>query len=126
VNTLIHKWLDTFTSAVRNKDFKSAKNLYYENGVFFGTNHNCSKNIEEYSNLQWEMIWNSSRDFNFTEVLDSSLHDDIGYCLTTWSNITKENYREGRATFIFKIFDGKLLVIHSHFSENINPANDSF
>jgi len=47
----------------------------------------------------------------------------------TWSNITKvklkETFREGRATLIFKIFDGKLLAIHSHFSEYVNPADNS-
>ncbi len=130
MNTQILGWLNAFASAVRSKDYRLGKNLYYENSINFGTKTNYSKNIEEYSQLQWEIIWDSSRDFNFIEILDSSLNDNIGYCLVTWSNITKvklkETFREGRATFIFKFFDGKLLAIHSHFSEYVYPANNSF
>jgi len=130
VNTQILGWLDAFTSAVKLKDYRLGKDLYYENGINFGTNTNYSKNIEEYSQLQWEIIWDLSRDFNFIEILDSSFNVNMGYCLVTWSNITKvklkETIREGRATFIFKIFDGKLLAVHSHFSKYVNPADNSF
>jgi ketosteroid isomerase-like protein len=122
----ITKWLSDFSSSIRGRDFVSASKLHVDDAVMFGTKVIYSRCLSEYSKNQWEKIWNSSRDFEFTEVLIERIEPGLAFCATLWKNQTYingiEKERFGRATFVFRLEGDELLCIHSHFSESPNHA----
>jgi len=122
VNKELVAWLETFRDAVQTRNFDLGLSLYSKQSVLFGTRVRLSTDMNSYLEVQWKPIWNSSVNFEFTEIVQFEESGDLVSCATTWRNNTTIDgqvvSRTGRATFVFRSFDGTLLAIHSHFSED--------
>ena len=86
------RWLETFSGFVRDVDYASAKPLFHEDILAFGTHRDVLPSLEAWVNSQWDNVWPRTDDFRFD--------------------------RPGRATLIFHHQNGKWLGIHSHLSLN--------
>jgi ketosteroid isomerase-like protein len=122
----IEAWLINFEKAVNDRDFEGALSLYSDSVVLFGSRVALSKSIEDYSNRQWRLIWNSSQHFKISEIVQVFDFDEIKTCAVLWTNETEIDMvlrkRSGRATFILHNGGRGLVAVHSHFSET--PHDD--
>jgi len=122
----VETWLTTFEKVVNDRDFEGALGLYSDSAVLFGTRVAISKSIEDYSNRQWRLIWNSSQRFKISEILQVIEFDNLKTCAVLWRNETQIDMvlrqRSGRATFILHNSSRGLVAVHSHFSET--PHDD--
>lgn len=122
MDELVKTWLEEYQKAIRSGVTEDALPLFAENSTLFGTRVNWSKYLPEYAKKQWDPIWSTSKDFEFTEILNISDFGGSAYCAVLWKNTTKidgeDVARFGRATFVLEIRDDSFVAIHSHFSES--------
>jgi hypothetical protein len=114
------EWLKSFEIAVKNREFGKAQALYDSQAALFGTLVIKSTSIEDYRKNQWENIWNSSKNFQFTEILRIDVFDSVAIISAIWENTSLVNEdwieRSGRATLCFIKVKEEVKAIHSHFS----------
>ena len=114
------EWLKSFEIAVKNREFGKAQSLYDSQAALFGTLVFKSQSIEDYRKNQWENIWNSSKNFKFTEILRIDVFDSVAIISAIWKNITFVNKdwieRSGRASLCLIKVKEEVKAIHSHFS----------
>jgi len=120
----IRAWLERFAEYVRNVDYASAKPMWDEDVVVFGTHNDLVHGLERAVASQWDNVWPRTSDFRFTldrtEVLGSG---DIAVAAAPW---TSTGYapdgspfdRPGRATLMFARRAGQWRCVHSHMSLN--------
>ena len=114
------EWIKSFESSVKNREFEKAQSLYDSQAALFGTLVFKTQSIEDYRKNQWENIWNSSKNFKFTEFLRIDVFDSVAIISAIWENISLVNEdwieRSGRATLCFIKVKEEVKAIHSHFS----------
>jgi ketosteroid isomerase-like protein len=126
VRAFFHQWLETFAGFVRDVDYASAKPLFHENILAFGTHRDVLPDLEAWMNSQWDNVWPKTDDFRFdltaTHVLAS---DDVSMAVVVapWTSTGfhpdgSRFDRPGRATMVFHKQGGKWLGVHSHLSLN--------
>jgi ketosteroid isomerase-like protein len=126
IRDFFHRWLETFSSYVRDVDYASARPLFHKDILAFGTHRDVLPSLEAWVNTQWDNVWPRTDDFRFnlaeTHVLAS---DDGGMAvvIAPWTSTgfhpdgTKFD-RPGRATMIFSKVGQTWLGVHSHLSLN--------
>lgn len=119
----MNKWLNAFQLAVRTGDPEAGRHLFADGVVSFGTRTNLASGIDELVSLQWHQIWDQSKGFELTPVLERAIGGGklllCHFVNQTWNG---EIYveRSGRATFVLEQdATGQWLCIHSHFSEMV-------
>ena len=121
----IQNWLNEFERVVNARDYEQGLSMYGKSAVMFGTRVVTSSDVHEYAEKQWRLIWNSSHNFKFSNIVQVIELEDLKTCAVLWTNTTvigkKVDLRMGRATFIFQKYDRGLVAVHSHFSES--PVN---
>jgi len=114
------EWIKSFESSVKNREFEKAQSLYDSQAALFGTLVFKSQSTEDYRKNQWENIWNSSKNFKFTEILRIDVFDSVAIISAIWENTSLVNEdwieRSGRATLCFIKIKEEVKAIHSHFS----------
>ena len=114
------EWLKSFEISVKNCDFGKAQALYDSQAALFGTLVIKSQSIQDYRKNQWENIWNSSKNFKFTEILRVDVFDSVAIISAMWRNTTLVNEdwieRSGRASLCLIKVKEEVKAIHSHFS----------
>lgn len=122
MNEMLAAWMSSFELAVRTSDYSLGKSLHHDDPIFFGTRTSNSNDATEYQVKQWMKIWPYSRDFKFTELIFCESAENLMTCAMLWENFTTidgvTHHRTGRATYVFKLLEGRLLAVHSHYSEN--------
>ena len=114
------EWLKSFEISVKNRDFTQAQALYDSQATLFGTLVIMSQSIEDYEKNQWAVMWNTSKNFRFSEILRIDVFDSVAIISTMWENTTLVNEewieRSGRASLCLIKANEQVKAIHSHFS----------
>ena len=114
------EWLKSFEISVKNRDFTQAQALYDSQATLFGTLVIMSQSIEDYKKNQWAVMWNTSKNFRFSEILRIDVLDSVAIISTMWENTTLVNEewieRSGRASLCLIKANEQVKAIHSHFS----------
>ena len=114
------EWLKSFEISVKNLDFTQAQALYDSQATLFGTLVIMSQSIEDYKKNQWAVMWNTSKNFRFSEILRIDVFDSVAIISTMWENTTLVNEewieRSGRASLCLIKANEQVKAIHSHFS----------
>lgn len=114
------EWLKSFEFSVKNRDFAKAQALYDSQATLFGTVVVMSQSTDDYEMNQWALIWNTSKNFKFTEILRIDVFDSVAIISTMWKNTTLVNQewieRSGRASLCLIKANEQVKAIHSHFS----------
>ena len=121
-----HRWLDTFSSYVRDVDYASAKPLFHKNILAFGTHRDVLPSLEAWVNSQWDNVWPRTDDFRFDLAATHVLASDDGGMAVVVAPWTSTGFhpdgsrfdRPGRATIVFHKAGGTWLGVHSHLSLN--------
>lgn len=100
---------------------ESAKSLFFDDVVSFGTRAAHVSGVEQLCETQWRPVWTRTRDFGF-EVDDMTLWTDgaMAAVAVNWSSSARDataTRRQGRATIILeRTRDGEVRARHTHFS----------
>ena len=132
----IKLWFELWESYVQNKDFESAKNLFDDEVVSFGTWMDIVQGLEKLFNDQWKNIWPTITNFEFlTDTLFIQISPDNLFANTilVWNSIGYSEQgnsfeRTGRATVTLKKINknSNWKGIHTHFSLNRGVPQKSF
>jgi len=126
VRDFFHRWLETFSGFVRDVDYASAKPLFHENILAFGTHRDVLPSLEAWVTSQWDNVWPKTDDFCFDLAATHVLASDDGSMAVVVAPWTSTGFhpdgtrfdRPGRATIVFHKRRGTWLGVHSHLSLN--------
>jgi hypothetical protein len=59
------QWLETFSSFVRDVDYPSARPLFHNDILAFGTHRDVLPSLEAWVSSQWDNVWPRTDDFRF-------------------------------------------------------------
>ena len=131
----IRLWFQVWEKQVQNKDFESAKKLFENDVVGFGTWMNVVEGIDKLYSDQWKNIWPTINNFKFvTNTLFIQISPDrlLANSILVWNSTGyKKNgnsfKRNGRATVVLKRsnLDNSWKGIHTHFSLNRGIPQES-
>ncbi len=129
-------WFKTWENKVHNKDYESAKNLFENDVVSFGTWMNVVEGLEKLCANQWKSVWPTINNFKFlTDTLYIQISPDrlLSNSIVVWDSTGyKKNgnsfKRNGRATVTLKRNDinDAWKCIHTHFSLNRGIPQKSY
>ena len=129
-------WFKTWENKVQNKDYESAKNLFENDVVSFGTWMNVAEGLEKLCANQWKSVWPTINNFKFlTDTLYIQISPDrlLANSILVWDSIGyKKNgssfKRNGRATVTLKRINinDAWKCIHTHFSLNRGIPQKSY
>jgi len=132
----IKSWFEKWEGFVVSCDFKSARELFKNEVVSFGTWMNVVQGLNELETEQWKNIWPTITDFKFlTNTLFIQISPDRLFVNTIllWNSLgydKKRNsfVRTGRATVTLKRdnLNAHWKAIHTHFSLNRGVPQQSF
>ncbi|HLZ10598.1 MAG TPA: nuclear transport factor 2 family protein [Chloroflexota bacterium] len=124
----IEQWFETLQSCCRAVDYATARGIFAEDVVAFGTRANVVSGLDNVQENQWMGVWPRIRDFTFDlNQLRWGWSGEEGWGVVTWTSTGfhadgTPYARPGRATVIFARRDKRLLAIHTHFSQTPVPA----
>ena len=129
-------WFKTWENKVQNKDYVSAKNLFENDVVSFGTWMNVVEGLEKLCANQWKSVWPTINNFKFlTDTLYIQISPDrlLANSILVWDSTGyKKNgssfKRKGRATVTLKRnnINDAWKCIHTHFSLNRGIPQKSY
>jgi ketosteroid isomerase-like protein len=128
------QWLETFSSFVRDVDYPSARPLFHNDILAFGTHRDVLPSLEAWVSSQWDNVWPRTDDFRFDLATTHVLASDDGSMAVVVAPWTSTGFHEdgsrfdrpGRATIVFHKRDGVWLGVHSHLSLNRGVPQASF
>jgi len=128
------RWLETFSSYVRDVDYASARPLFHPDVLAFGTHRDVIPGLAEWQAAQWDNVWPKTSDFRFdvkgTHVLvsaDNTMVTVVAPWTSTGYHQDGSTFeRPGRATMVFHKHDGAWLCTHSHMSLNRGVPQQSY
>lgn len=125
-------WLHQFAGYVREVDYQSARPLFHEQVLAFGTHTDVIPGLQAWIDTQWDNVWPHTTDFRF---IDEQIHvlvsedETMAVVIAPWNStgystpegeasIGQPFDRPGRATMVFHRCKGSWLCVHSHMSLN--------
>jgi ketosteroid isomerase-like protein len=125
IRDAILDWLDRFSAAVREVDYRSAYPFWHPRIIAFGTVKALVEGLEPWRDQQWESVWPKTSDFRFPQGAARVLASPDGKMAVVIAPFTSTGYatdgtpfdRPGRATLI--LVPGGTegwLGVHSHMS----------
>jgi len=120
--TDVRRWLRTFEGHVRAVDFASARTMFAEDVVAFGTYATVVAGRRALERRQWARIWPGIRRFAFRLGDLRCLGGPHGVCVVVpWTSRGVRGdgttfSRPGRATLFLVRRSGGWIALHSHFS----------
>lgn len=129
----VFKWLDTWQHLINSGEYESARPLFANDVVAFGSVTSMMSGLLELESRQWRQVWYRIKDFTFdketaTTFLDPASSVAVVCCL--WHSLGKTRTswyeRRGRVTLVLREEAGALRCAHSHFSmePGIPPVGD--
>ena len=122
----ISEWFKEWGNLVASVDFVSARRLFHDEVIGFGTFMDVVRGLEYLENRQWRSIWPTIEDFSFlVEELVSDVSSDglHAYGIVPWTSTgihqDGTHYpRPGRATVLFRRTSSgePWRAIHTHIS----------
>lgn len=120
------RWLETFSTYVRDVDYASARPLFHKDILAFGTHRDVLPSLDAWVNSQWDNVWPRTDDFRFDLTAAHVLASDDGSMAVVVAPWTSTGFhpdgqrfdRPGRATIVFRKDGGTWLGVHSHLSLN--------
>lgn len=118
----LRDWYRTWGKCVAAVDFKSARPLFTDDVVGFGTHAHFVHGLEALEREQWSQIWPKITNFAFlVDELVGAIDGDAAWAATPW---TSTGYHEdgtafdrpGRATVTLRREGGVWRGTHTHFS----------
>ena len=119
---VLHDWFRTWGRCVAAVDFASARPLFAEDVVGFGTHATFVRGLEALEAEQWRKVWPNIADFRFeVEHLVGAIAGEGAWAAVAWSSTGFHQDgtafdRPGRATVTFRRSDNSWLGTHTHFS----------
>ena len=133
---LIKTWFETWSNLVSDVDFESARTMFDENVISFGTWMDTIEGRENLIEKQWKTIWPTIRDFQFlTDTLQLRVSPDrlFAIAIVVWNSTgfhkNGDTYeRPGRATVSLKRKDleSPWKGTHTHLSLFRNVPQKSY
>ncbi len=131
IRATFEHWLETFSGYVRAVDYASARPLWHQDVVTFGTHRDVVTSRETTIATQWDNVWPRTENFRFdlaqTHVM-AAADGSMAVVIAPW---TSDGFHEdgtrfdrpGRATIVFHRGEtgggeSEWLVVHSHMSLN--------
>ena len=118
----IRAWFESLQRCVGAVDYESARALFVEDAIGFGTRAHLAVGRDTLEADQWSGIWPNIRDFRFNlDQLRAGADGDLGWGIVTWESTGFDENgqpydRPGRATVVFVRRDGAWRALHTHFS----------
>jgi ketosteroid isomerase-like protein len=122
----ISDWFSTWGNQVANVDFVSARRLFHDDVIGFGTYMDVVRGLEHLENRQWRSIWPTIEGFTFlVDELVTGFSDDgkQAWGIVPWSSTGFHEDgtpydRPGRATVLFSRNNPAETwrAIHTHIS----------
>lgn len=118
----LEQWLRDFSRAVRDRDFRSGRDLFDEKVISFGTVCSRAENLDELMQQQWQLIWPNTEGFDFEyHSARSALSERQIVIISGWHSrrLVPDGQmllRQGRATLVLKREGNDLRAVHTHFS----------
>jgi ketosteroid isomerase-like protein len=115
------EWLKEWERLINDVDFESARSLFADSVVSFGTVAEVLYGLDQLEAMQWRKIWPTIRDFKFEEPKILVFKPGLATLVVLWHSRGKTKdggwyRRKGRATLVLKKAKGSLRCIHSHLS----------
>lgn len=120
------EWFGKLGKYCASVDYESARAIFAEDVLSFGTRADIVSGLGPLQSNQWEGIWPNIRDFKINmETIHSGGDQQHAWGVATW---TSTGFREdgspferpGRATVILERRENRWLSVHTHFS--LNPG----
>jgi ketosteroid isomerase-like protein len=118
----VRDWFAALQDCVGRVDYATARNLFAEDAIGFGTKASLAVGRETLEANQWSGIWPNIGDFRFDlDGVRAGGDGDSAWGIATWGSTGfdeqgKPYDRPGRATVIFVRRDGAWKALHTHFS----------
>lgn len=118
----LRDWFRTWGKYVDAVDFESARPLFSDDVIGFGTHAAFVKGLDKLYGEQWSKVWPNIADFRFeVEHLVGEITGDTAWAAVPWSSRGfhedgTEFDRPGRATVTFRKSGNNWLGTHTHFS----------
>jgi ketosteroid isomerase-like protein len=117
----VETWLQEFETACRARDFDTARGMFADDALAFGTWARAVHGLENVERDQWRNVWPRIREFRFQEQPTIRAGADLAWIAAEWSTEAtgadgKAFKRPGRGTFVLARRDGRWRCVHSHFS----------
>jgi ketosteroid isomerase-like protein len=116
-------WLDHWESLINRGDYESARPLFSDDVVSFGTVTGIMKGRADLETRQWRQVWYRIKDFRFDKQTISVFSDnrsDFATIACLWYSLgqTRSSWyeRRGRVTLVLEKRAGLMKCVHSHFS----------
>ncbi|MGI9409867.1 MAG: YybH family protein [Hyphomicrobiaceae bacterium] len=119
---VLRDWFRTWDRCVAALDFASARALFADDVVGFGTHATFVHGLDALEAEQWRKVWPNIADFRFeVEHLVGGVSHDSAWAAVPWSSRGfhedgTEFDRPGRATVTFRKSGDDWLGTHTHFS----------
>ena len=118
----LRQWFRTWGSCVAAVDFQSARPLFSEDVIGFGTHAAFVVGLDALQKEQWEKIWPNIATFRFlVDDLVGAVDGDAAWAAVRWRSTGYDENgtafdRPGRATVTFRRVSNGWLGTHTHFS----------
>jgi len=132
----LRHWFDRWGSLVAAVDFETARDLFRDDVVGFGTHMDLVQGIVALETQQWRRVWPTIKDFRFhSETMEARVSPDrlmaVGLCVWSSTGFHEDGSpfdRPGRASVVFRRDDINLpwLANHTHISLNPGTPQKSF
>ena len=132
----IATWFETWDKLVDGVDFVSARELFEDDVIGFGTRMDTVKGLEHLEGEQWRRVWPTIEDFRFDiDTLECLISPDRlqGVGIVVWhsTGFGKDRVsfqRNGRATVVFCRYsvDELWKGAHTHISLNRGTPQQSY
>jgi ketosteroid isomerase-like protein len=125
-NGAIAEWFEKLGKYCASVDYESARAIFAEDVLSFGTRADIVSGLEPLQLNQWEGIWPNIQDFKINlETIHSGGDQHHAWGLATWTSTGfledgSSFERPGRATVILERRQDRWLSVHTHFS--LNPG----
>ena len=78
-------WLQEFESACRARDFDTARGMFADDALAFGTWARAVHGLENVEREQWRNVWPRIREFRFQEQPTIRAGADLAWIAAEWS-----------------------------------------
>lgn len=118
----LQSWLMEFASAVRDRNYEPARELFHVDVTGFGTVSDRYVGIDELQQQQWQPVWDRTEGFEFDLAeTDYWADGELHVVITVWSSVGVaadggRRLRRGRATLVLSESVDGFKALHTHFS----------
>jgi ketosteroid isomerase-like protein len=127
VEAAVRGWLRDLERCVRDVDYDTARPLFADDVVGFGTFGTILQGIDALAADQWQNVWPNIDAFNFElDSLRGGADGALAWAICLWDSLGRrpdgETFkRPGRATIILRRDGNRWQAVHTHFSLTPRP-----